>query len=254
MGADVGWGDQGEARLLWLQRGKGNALSPDFLAELATALELVRREAPRGLVVTSRGGVFCAGLDLVALLELDRPALAETIERLYQVGRALFTLPFPVVAALNGHAVAGGAYLALCCDLRLLAAGEARFGLNESQLGLSMPAHCIEVLRYALAPSIVQTLLYGGQLYSGPLALELGAVDELVDADRLLDHAAARVVEWSANPAAFADIKRRLKRPALAAIEAARADDAEWLDLWFSPQAQTRLRAARDQLQKGKRA
>jgi enoyl-CoA hydratase/carnithine racemase len=248
------WGEQDGARVLWLRRGKGNALSPQFLEQLAAALEPLPPAPPRGLILSAAGSVFCAGLDLVQLLELDRAGMARTVEGLYRVGRALFALPCPVVAAIQGHAVAGGAYLALCCDLRLMASGAHRFGLNESRLGLSMPAHCIEVVRYALTASIVERALYGGELYPAPQALELGLVDELVDADALLAQAAARIAQWSANSAAFADIKRRLKQPALCAMDAARSADEQWLDLWFSQPAQARLHAAREQLQKGKRA
>lgn len=239
---------QEDVLFLELARGRGNALEPEFLRAIISALRDAAAEAPRGVVLGARGKVFCAGFDLFALDELDRDGMEELLGLLYEVCRQLFAFPRPVIATLNGHAIAGGLLLALSCDARLMAQGDGRLGLSESALGLSMPPHSIELLRYSLPRRVLEKLCYGGQIYPAYKALDMQIVDELIEPERLAARAVEWVHEWTPSAGTFAANKARLKAHALAAMETARAHDGEWLDLWFSDSTQELLAGARASL------
>ncbi len=225
-----------------LDHGKANALNGEFLDEFNRQLSAHSADVPRGLILTAEGSIFCAGLDLVALVDNDRPEMERLLESLYQVCVSLFMFPRPVVCAMNGHAIAGGALLSLACDIRLMAQGEAKWGLNESALGISMPAYTVPMLQYALSRPVVEKLLYSGNIYPAFKARDMDILDGLEESDHLLDAAVERVVEWTASPAAFADIKHRLRAPTLSVMEAARRDNDAWLNLWFAQDTKQKIR------------
>jgi enoyl-CoA hydratase len=235
-------------RTLVLANGKAHALDGPLLIALTAALEDAAQTAPRGLVLTAEGSIFCAGIDLVALHGSERAKVQELLDALYDACRALFAYPHPVVAALNGHAIAGGALLSLACDHRVMAEGAGKWGLSESALGLSIPAYGIEIVRYALPRPVAEKLMYSGSVYPAYKAHDMGALDQLVDPQQL----APRAMEWITNVTsslpAFADLKSKLRGPTLAAMEHARAQDGDWLALWFSEPTQAKLAAARDRL------
>lgn len=233
-----------EVAVLRLARGTANALDLEFLSEIRRRVAEVTPAATRGLVLTSSGPIFCAGLDLPTLIDYDRDRMRELLRQLRGCCLDLFSYPRPTVAALNGHAIAGGALLSLACDRRHVVLGQSKWGLNEAQLGLALPAFAIEMMRYALERPTVEKLLYSGTLYPAFKAHDMGALDELVEEDDLLDSAVRAIGEWSASPEAFADIKRRLHAPVLEAIESNPEPEEEWMELWFSPGVQTRLREA----------
>src|SRR5262249_11196332 len=141
------------------------------------------------VVLTGAERCFCAGLDLRELYEFDRTTLAAFVERLDETVLAWFTLPRPTVAAVNGHAIAGGGVLAVACDLRVAVDRDARIGLNEVQVGIPFPAVPLAVSRYALSPAHVREVLLFGALYGPPEALKRGLVDEVTPAADLLARA-----------------------------------------------------------------
>lgn len=231
-----------------LARGRGNALDVAFLDEIREAFVALREEPPRGVVLTARGGIFCAGLDLMGLLDADREHLVALLATLAATLREVFTFPRPVIAAMNGHAVAGGALLSLACDRRVMLLGEGKWGLTEAQLGLVVPASMIELCRYSLSRPVLERLVYGGQAYPAFKAREMGILDDLVEEAVLLPRALEMVEAWTPVPAAFADIKARLKGPTVAAMDRVVAEDARFLDQWSSPVVRARVQAAVDRL------
>src|SRR5438128_5571675 len=141
---------QGSVALLRLESGKVNAIGPDFIAGLNGLLDQLADAG--AAVITGRGGTFSAGLDLPALVDLDRESMYRFIEQFNALMLRIFELPIPLVAAVNGHAIAGGCVLALQADLRLVADRDARIGLNETQLGIGLPAVVLETLRCQVPP------------------------------------------------------------------------------------------------------
>ena len=241
-----------DVAVIRMRGGKGNAMSTAFLADLAQAVADVEASDARGVVFIGENGFFSAGLAPPELIEMERPALRTFIDSFGVAMRRVLACPLPTVAAIDGHAIAGGTVLALKCDARLAAAGPAKLGLREVQLGIGLPAAVVEPLRLRVPPSSFTTVALEGALFGPDRAKELGIVDEVVAPGELLPRALARASELGKAPrAAYAQIKASLSRPAIEAID--RHDDAErekWLDTWFGAEAQRLLRDAVSRLKK----
>jgi enoyl-CoA hydratase len=230
--------------LVRMNAGRGNAMGRAFLTSLREAALSVRAGAA---VVIGSGRVFSAGLDLPELVALDRPAMRDAIELLESTMEAIYTLEVPVVAAINGAAIAGGCVLALNCDRRVIAQG-ARIGLTEAALGIGLPPTALEPLREAVPASSLAPIALEGGLFEAERALALGLVDEIAGSD-VEARAIALAAALAANGSAYAQIKRALRAPALARMRAAREREIEaWLDTWFSPLGRARLEAQVEKL------
>lgn len=235
--------------VLTLCAGKANAFDLPLLHALTRAIDAAIAAGATALIVTGEGATFSGGLALPSLIDLDRAAVKTLITMLSVAMRRVLEAPIPVVAAINGNAIAGGCVLALMCDERIMVEqgprGVPRIGLNEAQLGLGLPAVVIEVMRTRLPLAAHVPVALEGRLFEPEEARRIGLVDELVATSQL----EARVVERAralatAAPIAYAQIKRALLRPTLEAID--RVDTAEteaWLDTWFSEEGQRRMRA-----------
>src|SRR5512143_2535901 len=134
---------------LRLARPPVNALDPELVRHLRTAIELAPAQGARGIVLSGRPGMFSGGLDVPVLLQLDRATLTEFMRDFFGLCGLIACSPIPIVAAVTGHSPAGGAVLSIFCDYRVMArstdpAKPFRIGLNEVQVGLSVPA-CIQV-------------------------------------------------------------------------------------------------------------
>jgi len=234
---------EGEVAVLRMQAGKANAMSGAMLSGLARLLDELEGSGAGAAVITGAEGFFSAGLDLPSLVALDRPSMRRFIGLFAEVMERVFALPRPVVAAVNGHAIAGGCVLALAADVRLLAAGQAKMGLSEVRLGIGLPAVVIESLRCQLPPPALVPVALEGRLFPPDEALAVGLVHEVTPPAELEARARARARELAAIPGgAFAQVKRALRGPALEAMEARREEESErWLDTWFSAAGQRLL-------------
>jgi enoyl-CoA hydratase len=172
---------------------KVNAQNHEFFADLHEAFDTLEREhAHSPVVLTGRDGRFSAGLDLDRHFELfagHRDAVAEWFAEYRATNMRLFTYPRPVVAAVNGHAYAGGLITAAVCDYRVCVDSGARFGLNEVPIGIPMPAVYVRMLAYAWGDPVAARTSLFGEIFSAQQALELGIVNELVPAGEVLDRA-----------------------------------------------------------------
>jgi len=246
-GYSVDWHD-GIAEVHW-DCGKANALNPRSLAALARAFDEAARGRARGVVLTGYGRYFSAGLDLVGLYELERGPLEAFVAEFDRVMLRIFAFPRPIVAAVNGHAVAGGCILALACDARLMIEGDVGIGLNEILLGLPFPASALEIARRAVPAESLDGVLYGGQLYRPEDALSRGLVDGLDAADVVAEARlfCERLAELPTH--AFETIKASLKAPAIRQAEAS-LDSLRrgFVDAWFSPVARRLIGEARARL------
>lgn len=241
---------QDRVALLRMKAGKANAMNAAFLGGMEGLLDELDASPAGALVLTGSGSTFCAGLDMVELSALDRGELGEWMERLHDLLLRLFGHPRPVVAALNGHAIAGGCVLALQADWRVLAENGARMGLTETRLGVGLPAVATEALRVQLPADVLLPVALEGGLFEPEEALHLGLVHEILPAGEVEARALERAGELAdIPPPGWSHVKRAIRAPAIERVQANRAGDLElWLDTWFSEEGQQRISAAVRQL------
>ena len=236
---------RGPVAVVQLEHGKVNALDLELVTAISsTMMELA--EAP-AVVLTGSGSVFCAGVDLHRIVDGGAEYVREFLTSLSTAFLAVFDHPRPVVAAINGHALAGGCVLAAACDLRLMSAGT--IGLTELRVGVPFPTVPLEIMRHAAGPA-VSSLALTGQPVSAAEAHRLGLVDDVLAPDDLLDAAVARAGALATIPAdAFALTKQQLHAPARHRIDANRAkDDALARELWQHPATLSAMASYLDQL------
>jgi enoyl-CoA hydratase/carnithine racemase len=188
--------EHGSIRELKLARPPVNALNLELLRALTAAVGAAKQES--ALIITGQPGLFTAGLDIRALLQLDREAVLQVFTELWRVQRAIACCPVPVIFGLTGHSPAGGTVLAIHGDYRVMASGEFRLGLNEVQVGL-IPGGVIHGAFRRLVGGHATQLLSRGALIDPATALRVGLVDELCD----VAHVAARALEVAHEYAAL---------------------------------------------------
>jgi enoyl-CoA hydratase len=228
---------RGALALLRMDDGKANTFDLDLLRDLGEAFEEARRQDAGALVLTGGGRIFSAGVDLHQVLAGGRGYLAEFLPVLKRTLEAIFSYPLPVVAALNGHALAGGCILALACDHRVAAEGPARLGIPELRAGVPFISIGLEIARSALSEQVLRDLVYTGRSLGLEEALRLGVVDVVVPADDLLERAFETAGRLAAIPTtSFGIVKRQLRLPIL--DRCARLEDADKgvLDAWAAPE------------------
>lgn len=241
-----------DIRELRLARPPANALDPGLVAALTEAIAGAPREGARALVVSAGPRMFSGGLDVPALLALERPAMERFLGDFLSLLRAIATSPVPIVAAITGHAPAGGAVLAIHCDYRVMVAGDFRIGLNEVAVGLPLPRVIHSTLVRLVGPASAEKLAVAGALVPAAEALRLGLVDELVEPDAVVERAVAKAGELVTLPARAMAATRELARRDL--VESfAREERATWeafVEDWFSAETQAALRALVERLSK----
>ena len=236
----------GDVHELQLARPPVNALDPALCAALARAIDAAVAAGARGLVLSGGPKVFSAGLDVPHLVGLgeDRGALTAAWEAFFAAARVLAQAPVPVVAAIAGHAPAGGCVLALCCDYRVMASGPFRIGLNETRVGLVAPEGIQHLLRRVVGPHRAERLLVSGDLVEAEHALALGLVDELVEIDNVANRARAWLEPLLALPRQPMLETRRIARADLVdALQPERIQLSRFIEAWYAPDTQSGLRA-----------
>ncbi|HVU86053.1 MAG TPA: enoyl-CoA hydratase/isomerase family protein [Pirellulales bacterium] len=228
---------RGSVTVLHMVRGRGNALDISFLEALIEALSHVERSECTAVVLTGKGRIFGAGVDLPALVAGGPDYVRQFIPLMTRGFERLVKFPKPLVAATNGHAIAGGAILMLACDVRLLARGEAKIGLTEVLVGVQFPAWALEIARFATPPQHFPEMILTGRTWLPEQALARGLVDELVEPEQLLARACAVAEELSAvPPATYAATKLAVRRPMIDAAERlTKSEDAAIIERWCSP-------------------
>jgi methylglutaconyl-CoA hydratase len=175
-------------RTLTLNRpDRRNALTPEMQSELIAALEDVAASpTTRVLILTGAGEAFCAGLDLSALQAMQHksaPELTDDALRISRMFRTLYELPIPTIAAVNGHAIAGGTGLATLCDFTL-AVPAAKFGYTEVKIGF-VPALVSAYLTLQVGEKRARDLLLTARLFTAEEAHAYGLVTEVVPPESL---------------------------------------------------------------------
>lgn len=231
--------------VLWLDRPPVNAADLDSLTELAGAVDDLIGSSDRPVVLTGRGTTFSAGADLFRVLEGDSAYAAGFVRALVRAFTALFTFPRPLVAAVNGHAIAGGAILSCCCDHSVCADGPVKVGVTELAVGVPYPLAALEIVRHAVAPHRFEEVVFLAGTYPPDVAAEIGFVDEVVPAERVLDRALEVAERLGRVPAStYALIKEAVRRPTVERItEHGPAHDAAAESGWQSDEIAAAIRS-----------
>jgi enoyl-CoA hydratase/carnithine racemase len=243
--------EHGPIREIRLTRPPVNALNTDLCRALIAALNAAVADGVRGIVLSGGEKVFSAGLDVPHLLSHgdDRDALMDSWHAFFGVARTLAESRVPVVAALTGHAPAGGCVMALCCDYRIMArsADPARpfaLGLNETQVGLVAPEGIQQLLRRVVGIYRAERLLVAGELVPAERALEIGLVDELVAQQDVVLRAIAWLRQLLTLPHHPMLQTRAIARADLiAALDADNIQLERFIEGWYSPDTQQALKA-----------
>jgi methylglutaconyl-CoA hydratase len=198
-----------------------NAISPQMMEELGAALDEAASSSVRAVILTGEGRAFCAGMDLDLLQSTASAAQEETLEAARKMARVflgLYRFPKPVIAAVNGAAVAGGCGLATLCDFTL-AVPEAKFGYTEVRIGF-LPALVSVFLTRQIAEKHASDLLLTGRIIDAAEALRIGLITEVVAADRLMARARELAATLAANsPESLMRTKRLMRSYAAAEID-----------------------------------
>jgi len=224
--------------VLTIAHGKANALDIALCEALAAKFIELRSSEARAVVLTGQGRMFSAGVDLPRLLDGGAPYAREFLPALHRLYEAVFFHPQPVVAAVNGHAIAGGCVLACCADRRLMARDSGKIGLTELLVGVPLPAQAFEVMRFATVPKYFSEVVLGAATYGAEAGLERGFIDEMVEASALLERALAAAQTLAAlSPVAFAQAKAQIRQPVSERMALAGATtDKAVTEIWAKPE------------------
>ena len=236
---------QGPLGVVRLSKARGNAIDPALVEDLLKVTsEATADDGVKGLMLASaHPKLFCPGLDLVTLIELDRAGMRHFMGRFAEMLWALYGLRRPMVAAVNGAAVAGGCILALTADYRVLKRGAA-IGLNEVKVGVPLPWSVVLLLRATASPAATSRVALLGRNFADEEAVAAGLADEVVADDAFEETSLARLTEFVEKDAhALAVTKSYLRATVLAEMRAREAAEMDaWLDGWFSEATRARMK------------
>ena len=239
---------QDDVAVVQLNRPVINALNLQLVEELTEILKRVTSESDvRSLVLGSSNDKFLSiGFDIPQLFELTREDFKFFYHTFNQMCLDLYTFPKPTIAAITGHATAGGCILALCCDYRFIAQGRKLMGLNEIKLGVPVPYLVDCVLRHLVGVRNAREITDTGEFYPPEELSQMGVVDRVLPLERVLPESiekAGSLGAWLQE--SFAMIKRNrvesVKERVLAHLE---EREQFFVERWYSDQARERLQEA----------
>ena len=238
----------GKVAFAKLNNGVINALNPKVVRELEAVLKQVKTDVSiNGLVLgSSNEKFFSIGFDIPELFEMNRDDFRGFYRLFNQVCLDLFTLRKPTVAAITGHAIAGGCILALCCDYRFIAKGHKLMGLNEVKLGLPVPYMPDRLLHAIAGVCKAREIMEGGKLYPSNEAFEMGIVDKILPIEDVVKAAIEHVDTLGSLPKVGYGIIKQNRVEVIQEQVMARQDEKEayFLESWYSDDARKCLKEA----------
>jgi enoyl-CoA hydratase/carnithine racemase len=228
-----------------LQRGKVNALNEPMVDELSETFYILEKDREaKSVIITGSGKFFSFGFDVPEFLPYSKSDFVSYLEKFTNFYTYLFQFPKPVVAALNGHTIAGGCMLATACDFRVMASGKGKISLNEITFGAPVFGGSAEMLRFCAGSRNAQSILYSGTMYSAEEALGLGLVDQVSSYDDLLENARKVARDLGAkDSSAFSSIKKILRKPVTEEMVKREKDYIlEFADIWYSESTREKLK------------
>ena len=235
--------DRDDIAVIRMAYGKVSALDSKFCENMAAEIERLELQPVGGVVITGTGSAFSAGVDLHQLLNGGVEYVRHFLPLMERLFRALLVFPKPLVAAVNGHAIAGGCIMAAAADHRVMARGPGRIGVPELLVGVPFPRLPLEMIAARLSPAILRQVIYTGRTVHADDAVAMGFVDEAVEANHLLDRAVTVARELSAiPPRTFALTKRALTDAVLARVRASADGNIDVVEAWLTPAVHEAIR------------
>jgi enoyl-CoA hydratase len=235
--------DRASTAVIRFAHGKVSALDTELCLALAREIAAIAVSDATALVVTGTGSAFSAGVDLFAFLAGGDDYAQRFLPAMDAFFRGLVTFPKPLVAAVNGHAIAGGCIIAGAADHRLMADGSGRIGLPELVVGVPFPALPFEIMAARLTPHVFRDLVFSGRVVQPHEAVGLGLIDEVVAPNTLIERAVEHADRLSRiPPITFALTKRALAGHILERVERAAANDAAAAVVWQTPEVRAAIR------------
>lgn len=219
-----------------MSHGKVNAMDIEFCRELVAALRRLAEDRSQAVLIAGSERVFSAGVDLKRWLKEGPDYVEPFLEALEDSMLAMFQFPKPMVAIVQGHAIAGGCMLACACDYRLIAPS-ARIGIPELRIGVPLPMTAVEIVRSVAMPQAFQRIVNVGSTFVGQGAVDVGLADEVAPVESLTARARQIAQEFQTVPlATFQLTKRQVRAPALRRMAQNRAQFfQDYLEIWRSP-------------------
>jgi enoyl-CoA hydratase len=228
---------EGGIAVLTMSHGKANALDIEFCEMLAARFIELRTSDAKVVIITGQGKMFSAGVNLIKLSEGGAGYVRKLLPVLHKLYDAVFYHPKPVVAAVNGHAIAGGAVLAACADRRIMARDAGRIGVTELLVGVPFPALAFEIVRFAVPPRYLPEFTLGAGTYASDAVLQKGWADEVVEPATMMTRAIEVAQSYAAlSPPAFVQTKKQIRQAVTERVgQNGAATDKVVTEIWTAP-------------------
>ncbi len=236
---------------LRMEAPQANAMGPEFLSDFNKLIDEVKTSPTKPLILIGSGKIFSAGLELPKLINFKRKEMKEFMEVFENTMMNLYSLERPVIAAVNGHAIAGGFVLMMQADYRIGSEGNFKLGLLEAELGIGLPSSVVETLPLQVPKEHLPELCYEAKLFTPLECLQKKFFTEVVSPEKLENRAEELAKKLKIKSQAIGQIKYSLRKNSIYAFQQNRHECLEkWLDTWFSDRAQTLVQAKIDSLNK----
>ena len=239
--------------ILQLQQGKVNAINYQFVKEVRSAMQILQEEeAIRGVIIVGQPRYFSAGLDVIELYGLDKKGIEPFFRDFGKMYMELARFPKPLIAAITGHAPAGGTVIAMTCDYRVMTEEEKyTLGLNEVLVNVPLSEDLIRGYAFWLGDGLSARYLLQGKLMTAKEAQAVGFVDEVCPMNEVLERAEAQMKRYlRSNDRIFRDIKYRARKHWINQI-GQKGEQAmeETMEVWWQPEVRTRMKMFVEMLQ-----
>lgn len=212
--------------LVTMNSNKVNCMNDSFFADCHEALSIIEQDFPNhGVVLTGQGSIFSAGLDIKHVMPMfarkDETEISTWFKQFNDMILRIFQFGQPMVAAINGHAFAGGLILALCCEHRSATTNPTQMSLNEIAIGLAMPSTMTEIIRHSIGTRNTERAILSHRIYANKENIELGFVHECVAPEQLIER--AQTIAEALTPEAmltYRESKKAIRQHAMHRIRA----------------------------------
>lgn len=234
-----------------LNRGKANVLNLQFVEEICEAIQSFKEDPKiRGVIFTGKDHFFSAGLDVIELYGYDRPKMDTFHKAFGKMVIELSKFPKPFIAAITGHAPAGGTVIAQACDYRVMADDpKYRLGLNEIAVNVALSEDIINAYKFWLGEGVATRYLLQGKLMNAQEAIQIGLIDECCPLEEVLPKAELQMQAYlKADSTLFQSIKAKSRKPWWDQLGKNPNELEEVSRIWWTPAMRARMKGFVDSL------